>query len=195
MKLNLSKYPTSLGKGRRRMQTILVICTLIGGIAGILYFIERSGKRHPITSLFSIFKKSSRVPINASSLGAFMKSNPRLVTLAREIAENRGMIYKETDSDYKFLHEQVKYFDIKDTRQLDDIIKKHYQIAESLSYYLSPRDKSISDTFVIQLVLDVEAVRRGGLDELIKFHNSLELTATDLGFSKEIYEAIAQISK
>ena len=105
------------------MEIILVLFTLLSGIAGIIYLIERSGKRHQIRSLFLIFKKPSRVPINASSLAAFMRSNPRLVTLARKIAETRGMTYKETNSDYQFLYEQVKYFDIKDTRELDDIIR------------------------------------------------------------------------
>ena len=75
------------------MEIILGIFTVLGGIAGFFYFIERSGKHNPLKSLLSRFKKSSHIPINAPSLSAFMKSHPRLVTLARVLVSHDLVVF------------------------------------------------------------------------------------------------------
>ena len=174
------------------MEAILTICTILGGIAALMYFWEK--KNPGWLSRIKGYERAPAVPIDPSSLFAYVSSHPRPLALAQSIAERRGLEMRSIDSESAWLNEQVQVLGIKTIRELDDLVKQYGQVAVRLADYMTPK-QPIDSGFVLGRVLEVVAIERGGKEGFRGFCTSLKHSTGGTGWAEEIHHAYQQIKQ
>lgn len=173
------------------VQLLLAVCTVLGGLAAVVYFHERLGLPS-LASLRQRFFGAPKAPINPSSISAYVHTNPRSRDLDKAIAEDFGLSLKPSDSDWQFLYEQIQSLGITSIQQLDRLVAKHQHNARLLARTFRPTD-SITFSHGLQLVLEIEAMERFGTDWYAKYLKGLRLTSTGEGYAKDLWSYYQQV--
>jgi hypothetical protein len=173
------------------IELVLGICTILGGIAALMYFWE---KRQPgWLSRLRNLGRTPAIPIDPSSVFAYANGHPRPIRLVRAIAERRGLPVRDIDGESAWLNEQIQVLGIKTTRELDAYVKRHGYDAVRLADYLTPK-QPIDTGFLLGLVLELVAIERGGKEGLRCFYSSLKYSTRGTQYADEIYHVFEQIS-
>ena len=173
------------------LQLLLAVCTVLGGLSAIVYFHERL--RLPSLALLRrrIFGHP-KVPLNPSSISAYVHTSPRSRDLDLAIAGDFNLPLERSDSDCEYLMEEVKALGLENVQQLDRLGAKHSGHARLLARTFRPSG-SVAQAFGLQLVLEIEAMERFGADWYDKYLSGLSLTSTDKGFAKSLWSYYQQV--
>lgn len=172
-------------------QLVLAICTVLGGLSAAVYFHEKLG----FPSWASIRRRLSRVPkapVSPSSLGAYVHASYRSRALDKAIAEDFGLTLKPSDSDWQFLQEEIQALGLETIDQLDRLVAKHQSNAQLLARTFNPTE-SITFSHGLQLVLEIEAMKRFGADWYAKHLKNLQLTSTGPGYANDLWSYYQQV--
>ena len=132
-------------------------------------------------------QKPKNAPISQGSISVYCKTSERIISVARKIAERRSLEFVEMDTDFHYLLEELKYFEIQTISTIDSLVQKYENEAFLLSNYLTPKS-GVNTGLVIQLVLWIHAIETGGLDKLINFFTHTGSTDRPKSFAGEIYD-------
>ena len=174
------------------LNTLLAICTILGGVAAIGYFLEKS-PLHLWTRIVERYRRAPAIPITAGSLGAYVHAHARPRSLDAAIATDRGFKVVDSSSDWEWLLERTQCLSIQTILELDQIVRQHFQTARRLSHYMTPQG-GVPTAFGVSLALEVEAMSQGGMKGLSELMASLKLTSSSPGSVKETWEAYEQIT-
>lgn len=174
------------------MDMLLIVCTIVGGIAGIGWIVEKlSG--HAISKAFrSRAYRAPNIDANSLSLVAYVQGSPRPKELDRRIATERGLPLRDLRGDYVYLEEKVRFLGVKTIRDLDGLVKRYSDAACRLSHYLTP-EGGVPTAFGVDLVLEIHALESGGLEKLVGLLTSLRYSAGSRGVAEDLKRAYDQI--
>lgn len=175
------------------LQILIVVFTILSGIAALLYFNEKL-RLLPWSKARALLVRVPRASLTASSIGAYVNTSHRSRSLDMAIADDFGATVARTSSDWEWLRELATAVGVKTVRDLDRLVKKHFTHARLLSRSFQATD-TIETAHGVQLVLDIEAMRQKGLDGFIELLGSLKLTSAGAGFAKNLWNDYQTIVK
>lgn len=174
-------------------QVLLAVCTVLGGAAALLYFNEKM--KLPIWARARmLLVRAPKAPLTPSSIGAYINTHPRPRSLDKTIADDFGATVERINSDWEWLRELAEAVGVMTVRDLDRLVKKHFRAARRLARSFQATD-TISTAHGVQLVLDIEAMDRKGLDGFITMLGGLKLTSACAGFAKDLWNDYQKIAK
>lgn len=163
-------------------------------LTGRGFKIARALKRQEETVAEQTEKPLPPIPLNRSSLIAYIGGSRRVRELDRRIAEDAGVTIDRQEDSSLNLIEKAQYFNIETIAQLDEIVKRLGEKAVLLSHYLRLNDKKMIAGYSLDFVFEIMAAELGSLDAMIDYYDSLKMTFTaSKGWAEGILEAYEQI--
>lgn len=172
------------------MEILLIVSTLLGGVAAVWFFWEKADSAKGIGRLS--FSRAPAIPLEPRSLFAYANGSERLHSLTRKVAEKRGLKVEPIDGESASLNEKLEKLQIKTVRELDSYVRKFGESAVKLTDYIAPQG-SIDNGFMLGMLLEIVAIHRGGKEGLREFHRDLRFSSGGDGWADEMFEAYGQI--
>lgn len=132
------------------------------------------------------YEPSSAVPMSRATLFAYLNGHRRPIELLRNLASRRGLKTRPVDPESAYLNEQVNTLKVKTVRELDDILVRHWPLADKLSDYMQP-EGAIDTGFIISLVLDIETIEARGLEGFVAYREGLRFSTGGRRWAEEIF--------
>jgi hypothetical protein len=170
------------------METLLVISTLLGGMAAVWFFWDKLPGLVRLPSL----RRAPAIPIDRRSLFAYANGSERLHSLTRRVAEKRGFEVQHIDGESAWLNEKIAKLGVKTIRELDAYVRKFGEAALKLTDYVTPQGP-IDTGFILGMVLEIVAIERGGREGVREFNTGLKYSSGGHSWADEMYDAYQRV--
>lgn len=161
------------------------IATVVSGIAAGLYLYVEARKWPILGQLRAKLRRTPAVPISTRSLAGYAVTAPSPRALDELIAKDHGIALREPDTDWHYLHEQALLLEIKTTRELEAIVRKHRKVARILARHLHFKTRLVRGE-AVELCMHCEAMSRYGDNWYDKFLGKLRNTSAGRQYAEDL---------
>lgn len=175
------------------MEVIGLLLTVLG----LIFLFETP--RQWVADLFTQKSSNDNVPILSNneplsphSLLLYVSSSSRAAALDQTIADQSKTAPAPFTGDGMSLYEKIKALEIATIGELDDLVRNHAEDARALAHAFTA-SKEVESSYGLELVIEIEAIRRYGCDWYYRFLEPLRLTSASKGYASDLhkfYEAI-----
>lgn len=174
------------------IEVLLIISTILGGAAALWFIWDKLCHHESFTQFFSRLEPSS--PIDSGSVFAYGNGSKRLWALTNRIAKTRGFEVENVDGESAWLNERIKKFGVQTIRELDSYVRKYGEAAVKLTNHVTPK-QAIDNWFVMNAVLDIAAIEKGGLEGIRDLHRDLEYSTGGERWAEDVFKNYEKIKK
>lgn len=132
------------------------------------------------------------IPLDRSSLSAYIWGNPRVKRINKRLARDLGVEIDNSETGSLHLEEKAMSFGIDTISALDEALENSEEYIVQMSHYMRP-EGNIDAGYCVGMLFNILGAQLGSVEKYSEHLNSLKHSGADRGWAKEIIHAYEQI--